>query len=264
MLLAAPALGEAPARIHLEGGVGFAWLDYAEYGPTGRVLDRESGFLPGGALAVELEHSLGFAGLAASARAGDLRYDGHTQSTNAAFDDLSVETTSRARVLAAELRMGAFVDAGRRLAPYAGGAWRSWRREILSTTVVGRTGSTATVPELDERYSWFELHVGARCTLLRSSRADLQLDARVLRVVGGRVLVARAGGDVTLDLGARSGGRLSLSARVSVAPRWALLVEAHGALWYFGASAVDASTSLYEPDSESRSAGIEALAVATF
>lgn len=264
VLLGATALAAEPLRGSVEAGFGIAWSGYDERGPTGRVLDRETGFLPSASLAAELEHSLGFAGLAASARMGDLRYEGRTQSPNAAFDDLPVATTSRARVLGADLRMGAFVDPDRRLAPYAGVGWRSWKREILSTAVVSRTGSTAVVPELDEAYSWLELQLGARCTLARSARTEWRLDARVLRVVGGRVVVSRPGGDVALDLGDRTGGRLALAVRVAVAPRWHVVVEGHGALWSFGASPVDAVALLYEPDSESRTVGIEVRAGATF
>ncbi len=262
--LAAPALAAEPALGSIEGGFALVWLDYAERDPTGRVLDRESGLLPTATVAVELHASRWFARLSASAGAGDLRYDGRTQSLNAAFDDLPVESTSGARFPAVELRAGAFVDPERRLALYAGSAYRAWEREIAPTTVVSRSGSTAQVPELDEHYSWFELQGGVRCTFVRTALTDWQLDARLTRVIGGRVVVDNASGDVMLHPGDRFGGRLALAVRVAVAPRWYLLVEGHWALWRFGASPVDASSLLYEPESESRTAGLEARAVATF
>ncbi len=263
-LLAAPALAAPAVRGSVEGGFSLARLDYVERGPTDSVLDRESGLLPAATLALELHPSRWSARVSASAGAGDLRYAGRTQSPDVSFDDLPVETTSGARVLALELQGGAFVDPGRRLALYAGAAYRAWQRRIASTTVVSRSGSVARVPELDEEYSWFELLGGVRCTLSRTWLGDWLLDARLSRVIGGRVVVDLPAEDATLHPGDRFGGRLASAFRFSLASGWSLLVEAHWARWRLGASPVDPRSLLYEPESESRTVGLDTRLVAKF
>lgn len=263
-LLAAPALAAPAVSGSVEGGFSLLRLDYVERGATGSVLDRESGLLPAAILALELHPSRGFARISASAGAGELRYTGRTQSPDASFDDLPVETTSGARVLAVELQGGVFVDPGRRLALHASAAYRAWRRRIASTTVVSRSGSAARVPELDEDYSWFELSGGVRCTLSRTRLGDWLLDARLSRVIGARVVVDLPGEDATLRPDGRFGGRLASAFRFTLAPGWSLLVEAHWARWRLGASPVDPRTLLYEPESESRTVGLDTRLVAMF
>jgi hypothetical protein len=257
--LAAPggALAEAP-RGFVELGGGGVRLDYAEYGPTGVLLDRETGWLPEVAVALGVEADRWFAGCRASGSEEELRYAGLTQSSNPDFDGLPVTSTSGARFLRFEVSAGARLGASRRLAAYAGAAGTSWRRRIRPTTVVSPEGVRADVEGLRERYEWAELHAGGRWSAVRTRRLEVVLDVRLLAEVAGRVAVEVPGDDVRLALRPRPGFRLALESRHELAAGWYASAEAHAGVSAFGASDVDRGSGFHEPDSVTRTAGLAA------
>ncbi len=263
--LLAPVGGRAEAAgVSVEAGPAISGWDYAEYGPTGVQLDRERGFVPGAAAAAQLDRPRWFARCEGRASDGTLRYRGRTQSANAVFDGLPVTSTSDARFLSVEARAGARLGDGGRLAAYGGAAWRGWRRSIRPTTVTSAGGVEAPVAGLRERYGWAELHAGARWSAVRTASLELAVDARLLATVLGEVAVDRPAGAVSLGLAPRPGARVAAEWREAIAGPWYLAVDAHAAIWAFGASAVDVRSGLHEPDSVTRTFGLEARVGARF
>jgi hypothetical protein len=224
-------------------------------------LDGETGWVPGIAAAFELDGAPLFGRFTARLAKGTVAYDGHVQSADPNFDGVDAKTDSGAGFLQGELQVGAFLDRGRRLAVFAALGGRRWTREIHSAIVTSpATGQTAMVSGLDETYGWFELQAGVRGVLAETARARVALDARVVRTASPSMTVILPGaGDVTLDLGARTGWRLGAAAQLELGASATRYVTA-GAFaegYAFDRSAVDPTYLIYEPSSTTVNVGVE-------
>ncbi len=263
------ALASPPARadeptISVEVGPTVVHFDYAEYYRTGATIDRERGWVPGVALRAELASGRLFAIAAGSLASGSVTYDGRTQSSNPANDELPVETRTATGFASAEARAGGWLDERHRVALYGGGASRYWERDIHGTTVTSRSGATIPVSGLYEEYSWWELQAGVRWAFLEAPGIHLELDARVFHALRPRLAVDWNGERVELSLGARPGLRLALASRIDLGGRWFLAVEADAARFELGESAVDPASMIMEPRSRTTNARVEARLGARF
>ncbi|HSN16496.1 MAG TPA: hypothetical protein VLT61_17820 [Anaeromyxobacteraceae bacterium] len=239
--------GELGGSVEL--GAGAVHFDYAEHGRNGAFLDGEEGWVPGLELRSELARGRLF--LVASGRLakGNVTYEGRTQSSAPANDDLPIATTTRADFARVELQGGGWLGAGRRVGLYAGAAARRWRRDIRPTTVVSRAGATIQVSGLEEVYAWGELQAGLRLAAVEHGRLRLELDGRLLQVVLPRLAVDWAGERVGLRLGALPGWRLGATLRVELASPWFAALEGSAEGYRFGASEVDPASGIMEPES---------------
>lgn len=253
----APAAAGA-ARFSVEPGAGLTRFGYVERAPGGAVLDREAGLVPGLAVRAEAAGAAWFARGALRASRGEVEYEGRVSSPSAALDGLEVRTTTAAAFLSGEAQLGAWLGAGRRIALYAGAGARRWRREIRPTTVVSRSGVAVAVGGLDETYAWGELQAGVRVAALRARAAEVELDVRAVHPIWPTLAVDWFGRTVELDLGARPGLRAALALRWLVHPRVHLVAEPSLELSSLGRSRPDPATGVFEPDSETRTFGLEA------
>jgi hypothetical protein len=256
--------GPGPLAGSVELGGGAVHFDYAERGRSGVFLDGEQGWVPGLELRAELAPGRLFVVASGRLAKGSVAYDGRTQSSVPANDDLPVTTTTRTDFARVELQGGGWLDPGRRLGIYAGAAARRWSRDIRPTTVVSRSGATIRVGGLDELYLWGELQAGVRLAAVEAGRVRLELDGRLLQVVGPRLAVDWAGERVALKLGALPGWRLGAALRIEVATPWFVVLEGSAEGYRFGASDVDPASGIMEPASETTNVELGARLGARF
>jgi hypothetical protein len=254
------ALAETPLaarRVLVELGGHATVFDYAEYGASGAVLDRETGVVPGLDGAVEVRG--GPIALRASASTGGttLRYAGQVQSRNVQLNGLPVTTTSGAHLGAIGAELAATVPYARGVAVLAGVERNRWDRSIRATTVVSPAGATVAVRGLSETYRWDVLAAGLRVPLFTADRFTWDAEGRIVRTLRPVITVGWPSGDVKLALSARTGWALGTTARVALGPvvvaRLGFSLEQRE----FGESDVDPRTQLWEPRSTTRTASCE-------
>src|SRR5512146_1498205 len=131
--------------------LGLLRFDYEERDPlTNAFLDGEEGFVPSLTLEGELRAERVFGRAMLRLAKGSVDYDGHVQSTNPNFDGLPLRTTTNAGFVQGEVQVGAFLDAPRRVALFAGLGLRRWSRSIQGATATGRDGTRQPISGLDE------------------------------------------------------------------------------------------------------------------
>jgi hypothetical protein len=232
---------------------------YAEYAEDGRRLNREHGALPGLALALERPSGPWFFNGALSYHAGDVTYDGQTQS------GAPVQTRTDERVLDGSVHLGRWFQTNRepRYAPYVGLGYRWWERDIAST---GRARG------LLETYTWGYVFIGARAMLHRAGTTTWEADVRLARTIDPQVEVDFNGlfDDTRLSLGARSAARVSLTWQRSVGNGLAVRIRPYWEHWELGRSESAVLTrndlvvgSVHEPRSETDSYGITISIIAS-
>jgi hypothetical protein len=246
---AAAGAGAGPWVVRAEAGAGLLRFDYAERYATGAVIDRERGWLPAASLSLGGEAGRWFVLAAGRVAAGEVGYDGRTQSSNPAYDDLPVTSRSGARLLAADLRGGGWIDGSRRVALTGGVARRRWDRDIHSTTVTPPGGAPIAVSGLHEIYDWWELEAGLKVGLLRADRLDVELEGAWVVSVAPSIAVDWGGSTVDLALASRHGARAAVAARWTLRAGTWLTGGLDGEWRRFGASAIDPAAGIYEPDS---------------
>ena len=202
LLSVAATTGQANDDWSWSGALGLTagHLDYREKAGDGRRLSREHGTMPGIVAALRGQSADWSAGADLSYFAGDVRYDGLTN-TNAA---LSTRTDQRIADGSAWLGLRGFENPTTRMDLYAGGGLRWWHRDIRSTT--GAFG-------LEETYSWPYLLAGVRAQRQLAGGNGLSMDLRLLRPVGPELRVDFKSDydNVDIDPDARAGGRLGLA-----------------------------------------------------
>ncbi len=227
---------------------------YRENDTDGIRLDRERGWLPGLHAAVEHDFGSWFAGAGLDWSAGTVDYA-------APVADSTTDTDLRQL----ELRAGRPLwQRGRaRLHVVAGLGMREWRRDIRNTTnAIGQT-----VYGQDETYRWGYALLGVRSEYGLQPGTRLALDLQLIRTLNPEIKARfRNGWDsVRLDLGERTGYRVSLSLERRLDQRRSLWLST----WYeyqaLGRSAVADLTaggvpigSVSEPDSETGLSGLSA------
>ena len=242
-------------------------FDYREYDDTGRLLDRESGGIPG--IVFDLTGSMGRWALGGrfSWHTGDVLYDGQTTT------GLPIRTRTEENIVDSsvriERRLGSAASSG--LTLYGGVGYRYWGREIRPTY----TSGGQAVDGLFEMYRWKYFFLGGKTAVYRSGRSHLGLDARVMRPYRPTIEVDQGGryDAVTLDLGERTGWRLGLPLEYRVDERTGMVVEPYAEAWNLGRSPVATLTqqgvparclvnniimdcAIYEPRSTTRTLGL--------
>jgi hypothetical protein len=258
----------AAARGAEDGGSFLRWsgradisamnFDYREY-DDGRLLDRESGGLPGLAFYLTVSRGRWSLGGRLGWQAGMVSYDGQTDT------GIPIQTRTRENLLDTSVRIAHRLQdaAGRGTALYGGFGYRYWGRQIRSTVTSGGT----PVSGLNEYYRWKYFFFGGETTICRGNRSRWWLDVRVQRPYRPAIEVDQGAryDTVVLDLGARTGWRLALPWEHRLDARTQWILEPSLQAWDVGRSPavplrqngvpVD-NRVIYEPRSTTRSLGI--------
>ena len=204
----------ANAQWQAKAGLGARYVDHAEYDGAGRLLVRESGWLPG--IALGAAWTAGNATLFAAAdgyRAG-IGYRGQTQSGAAAG--------STTGTTLATLRLGATYTLARAVSLTAALEADLWKRDIRATRAAAG---------LQERYRSQRLLMGA-ATTWQPAAGTVAADLSVLVARPERLRVGFSGLLDTTTLDTRHGRGLRLGA--SLHPAFAPTLELRGAYDWIG------------------------------
>ncbi len=257
-----PGAPELGSRAQIS--IGAQRIDYEERTPRGTFLDGETGWLPTLAAGIEMRLGRAFFRAATRLTRGALDYDGRVQAGDGTVNGLPARSTSDARFIGAELQAGGFLDAQHRLLLMGGLGARRWDRDIHSTEVISRTGVLVPVSGLSEVYSWYELQVGLRGTVLARGASNWDLELAVVRTADPRIALDLFGKEVRLRLGARTGFRVGTIFRRDLSPGTFLSLAWHADSYAFGASDFDVASGVFEPDSTTWTVSLEAGAGVRF
>jgi len=215
----ANAFGRTQDGLAVSLGASVLNFDYREFNEQGRLLDRESGQVPG--VMFEMSHAkLQWQWAARLAYAkGSTAYEGQTNT------GVPVMTKTHQLLADAELRGEYALSEFSALEPrvYLGAAHHSWRRDIQPSV----TPTGVAVSGLLETYQWGQVFGGSRITLVQFGYASWSFDVRVTRSIAPTILVDFAGqnDNPRLALGERWGSRLALPLRYSMRDSTAIFVE---------------------------------------
>lgn len=255
MLLLLPTVSFANRGSDLDAftggiGVGQMHFDLREFDRQDDTLVQESGWLSGIDAAVSADMNPLQARIRAAYYAGDVDYDGQTQS-GAAIDSSSDQKIWDISVLTA-YRLPFSVTP--RASLYAGGGYRHWQRDIQSV---------GSISGLDETYRWWSAQSGLNLEWRRG--ADLWvLDVRLTRTLDPRVDVDfhHTFESANLDLGERWGWITELAWRHRLSPRLSAGLKAFYESWDLGKSGLETLTandaaagSVFQPRIENRNYG---------
>lgn len=254
------AADESQSAIRWNGQVDFSLMnfDYREY-EDGRLLDRESGGIPG--VVFHLTGAIGRWDLGGrfSWHAGEVVYDGQTTT------GIPIRTHTQENILDTSVRIERRFDsvASPGLALYGGFGYRYWGREIRPTY----TSSGQAVDGLFEMYRWKYFFFGGKAAVYRTGRSRWSLDARLLRPYRPTLEVDQMGpyDTVMLALGARTGWRVAVpwEYRLNAHTHW--VFEPYAEAWDVGRSPDEPLTqngvqvddkTIHEPRSTTRNLGI--------
>jgi hypothetical protein len=240
--------------IHWESELGISAADfrYREFGDTGRLLDREDGFLPG--LKIGLSGRSGAWEFSAGGtyHAGRVGYEGRTNLGSPLRTNTDEKITDLSLI------------GGRWFSPipvhpiraYFGVGYRRWQRDILPA---------GSVLGLSETYRWGYALVGANALMWQKGSLAWSADLRLTQPFCPTVNVDFGGVfDATrLDLGARAGFRTGFPLRYSFGDKNAISLEPYYEQWNLGRSSTVPLTRnqvpvgfVFEPKSDTRIFGI--------
>jgi len=249
--------GQSAIRWSGQADLSLMDFDYREYDDAGRLLDRESGTIPGVVLDLVAAMDRWALGGLFSWHANDVLYDGHTTT------DIPIRTRTQENIVDTsvriERRLGSAATSG--LTLYGGFGYRYWGREIRPTY----TSSGQAVDGLFEMYNWKYFFFGGNTAVYRTGRSRWGLDVRVLRPYRPTVEVDFRGrnDNIILDLGERTGWRVAFPWEYRTDQRTRLVVEPYGEGWDMGRSPTATLTqygvpvtNVYEPRSTTRNTGL--------
>jgi len=231
-------------------GVGLMNFDLKEFNRQGDRLVQESGWLPGIDAAVSGGKNPLRGSLRASYYAGDIDYDGQTQS-GVAIDSSSDQKIWDISALAA-YRLPLLAPLSTSL--YGGGGYRHWRRDIQSV---------GSISGLDETYRWGRAQAGLNLEWRRGANLWI-LDGRLTRTLNPQVEVdfQHTFDTANLDLGQRWGWITELAWRHRISARLSAGLKAFYERWDFGKSELETLTangaaagSVFQPRIENRNYG---------
>lgn len=227
-------------------------FDYAEYGDNGGLLDYEYGVLPGVTADISRTQQGWFVAGKMSYYAGDVLYDGQTQTrvpvttdTNENIQDLFLQVGHQHRSID---HFG--------YALYAGVGLHRWDRDIRSTQ---------TVSGLTEFYHWEYAALGAKVISRETNRATWALNLRWQHVLHPLLDINFRGtyDSLQLALGDRDGIYFSVPWTKRLNERWQFIIEPYYERWVLGRSANQALTSqgtvvgtVFEPRSVTNNRGV--------
>ena len=230
---------------------------YQEFNDTGKLLDREDGYIPG--LVIGLSQTVDrwlFAG-DFSFYAGNVIYTGQTNT------GIPISTRTRQRIIDIAVHTEYWLqsDKGLSYAFYVGAGYHQWDRNIQPTI----TASGTPVSGLLETYEWWSGFLGTKAVLHESESVRLLLDARILRTVNPAISIYFNGqyDNARLALGERWGVRVSLPLRYTLNTSSSLNVEPYAESYELGRSTTAPLTSngkvvgsVYEPLSQTINYGL--------
>jgi hypothetical protein len=231
-------------------GVGLMHFDLKEFNRQDDTLVQESGWLPGIDATVSAEMNPLQARIRAAYYAGDIDYDGQTQS-GAAIDSSSDQQIWDISALAA-YRLP--FSSTPRTSLYAGGGYRHWQRDIQSV---------GSISGLDETYRWWSAQTGLNLEWRRGASLWV-LDGRLTRTLDPQVDVDfhHTFDSASLDLGERWGWITELAWRHRISPRLSAGLKAFYESWDIGKSELETLTvndtpagSVFQPRIENRNYG---------
>lgn len=259
MLLAAPgamAQPEQGSELSIAGSL--LNFGYQEFNDTGKLLDREDGYIPG--VVLGLSHTIDrwlFAGDFAY-HAGDVAYTGQTNNTG-----VPISTRTRQNISDISLRTEYWSqhDKGLSYAFYLGAGYHQWNRDIQPTT----TASGAPVSGLFETYEWWSGFLGIKGELYESGSTRWLLDTRLMQIINPSIKVYFNGqyDNARLALGERWGIRVSLPWHYTMETSSSLSIEPFAESYELGRSATTpltkngtAAGNVWEPLSQTINYGL--------
>lgn len=257
---------EGEPAILWNGQAYISWMDfdYREYDDAGRLLDRESGGIPGLVFDLAGAKDRWTLGGHFSWHANDVLYDGQTTS------GVPIRTHTEENILDTSVRIERSLHTAATFGPtlYGGVGYRYWGREIRPT----HTSSGQAVDGLFEMYRWTYLFLGGRAAVYRTDRFRFSFDARALRPYRPTLDVDYRGANdsIVLDLGERTGWRLGLPLEYRIDAHVRMVVEPYTEIWEVGRSPTETLTrqgvpvsGVYEPRSTTRTTGL-AVGISVF
>lgn len=229
---------------------------YQEFSDTGKVLDREDGYIPG--LVLGVSHTINrwlFAG-DFSYHGGEVVYTGQTNT------GIPISTVTRQNIVDLALRSEYWLQnsKGVEYALYLGAGYHQWNRDIRPTTANG-----APVGGLFETYTWWSGFLGGKTAVYKSEHAQCLFDMRLLQIINPSIYVNFNGlyDNSRLALGERLAIKLSLPWRYAMNHSSSLLVEPFAESYELGRSATAPLTSngttvgsVFEPRSQTINYGL--------
>jgi hypothetical protein len=229
----------------VSAGVSFLDFHYAEYNVDGGLLDYENGLLPGFAVEVTRRESDWFVTGKLGYHAGDVLYDGQTQTGTA------VVTRSDAIILDVFFQLGRqfHTDGRPSYSLYGGVGHHYWHRAIRST---------GTVSGLTEIYRWDFAALGWDHVLDEGDHHTWKIDLRIQRTLSPSMEFNA----VTFPLAERNGARIAFPWSRPLQKKQRLSIEPYYERWELGRSPSrevilnGKTVSAYEPDSVTNNRGI--------
>lgn len=254
LLFLLPATGvlavETAAETRTSVWLGFSLLDfdYEEFYDDGSTADREEGFIPGATAGAALTRNEWFAETGINGWSGDVDYRGPVKSQTA--EDMVDWHALAGREV--------YRKAGTGLGLFGGFGYRYWKRDIQSTP---------TAAGLTETYDWWYGLLGIRGKYRFNTSTSIRADLSLTRTIDPQIEVRfpMTYDDITLGLGEKNGGRLSLVLERRLGRTLSILVSPWYEVWKLGRSSdrvlrqdgmVTGST-VYEPRSETENLGFD-------
>ncbi len=234
------------------------YFNYTEFDDNGVELDKETGFIPGFQISYLVglglnKHQLSFN---VEYFKGQVEYDGQLQS-GAPFltdtDETLFNYGLKYTLNPALLLYGR--DDGRDV--FFMLSQHRWDRDIL-----GRAG----VSGLSEVYTWSEAAIGLMQQVYKNKKTQIVAEIGVLYIFNPKMEIDLRDfgfGRPDLSLGASGGLRLQLFYHHNVSKKMRLSTAAYYEAWDFGRSAnltifsLSGSATIFEPESETRHAGVK-------
>lgn len=251
------AHAQEPDGLRFTLGSDLQHFDYSEYSDQGKLLDRESGFLPGLLLGIGRNQGPWQIAGQLSFHTGGVTYAGQTNS------GVPITTTTEQRITNVELRAGYQFRQTQQIRQilYFGAANHYWQRNIQPTI----TSAGIPVRGLLETYSWWQAFLGIKMLSNKTSSFDWGLDARLTRIIAPRIEIDYSGlyDNPQLKLGEHWGYRVALPMTYSMTSSTALVLEPYLEKYKLGRSSSAPLTSqgvimgtVFEPDSSSSNYGV--------
>ncbi|MGD2138125.1 MAG: hypothetical protein PVF08_07705 [Gammaproteobacteria bacterium] len=239
---------ETAAATRTSVWLGFSLLDfdYEEFFDDGSTADREEGYIPGVAAGAATVRDKWFAETVIGAWSGDVDYHGPVKSETS--EDIVDWYALAGREIFRHDNAG--------LGLYGGFGYRNWERDIQSTP---------TTEGLFETYDWWYGLLGVRGEYRFNPATRLRAYFSLTRTIDPEIEVDFSGDydDVTLDLGEKTGRRMSLVLERQVDNALCLWISPWYEVWKLGRSAdkalrqggVATGSIVFEPRSETENLG---------
>jgi hypothetical protein len=247
----------------LDLGFDLMSFDYSEFNSNGKLLDQETGGMPGLAASWRYEWPEWFVAVNLDYHEANVDYDGQTQSAT------PLTTTTDNYITNLRFMGGRVFNgiAGAKSTLYAGAGYHYWYRDInpssdsLGTPVAG----------LLEIYQWTFAILGTELGLVENPTTRLALDIRTKYLIGGTMDIDFMGfqgyDNTTLNLGTDWSFRLGIPLSIALSKTSGLVIEPYYDTWNIPQSNVVELTQngvptgygVLEPRSETRNFGISFL-----